>query len=71
MLYPRINFKMWLEDSEKLLNTNLHYYVAPMQLFAVCFHDPISTVEAHSFDVQPISLTNDVCCIQVFMGVTV
>ena len=31
-----------------------------MQLFAVCFHDPISTVEAHNFDMGPTPLKNDV-----------
>jgi len=68
MLYPRINFKIWLDDSEKLLNTNLRYYVTPTQLFAVCFHDPISRVEAQSFDVRPTTLTNNVCSIQVIHG---
>jgi hypothetical protein len=68
MLYPQINFRMWLEDSEKILNTNFHYYMAPMKLFTVCFYDPISTDEAHSFDMGPTSLTNDMCCIQVIHG---
>jgi hypothetical protein len=58
---------MWLEDSEIHLNTNLHY-VAPMQLFPVCFHDSISTAEAHSFDMGQTTLTNDVCCILVIHG---